>query len=65
MEADKVLMAILHEKKDKKVDRLIELLQKNFTKTVVWGNVGGIIGERMVRSSFAPMIKFSSLTPDF
>lgn len=63
--ADKVLMAILYDRRNDKVDRLIELLQKNFSKTVIWSNIGGLIGERMVRSAFAPMIKFSSLSQDF
>ena len=36
-----------------------------FIKTVVWGNVGSVIGERMVRSAFGPMLKFSSLVEDF
>ena len=52
-------------KREKKVDSFIELLQKLFAKTVIWGNVGGYTGERMVRAAFAPMIKFSNLTVDF
>lgn len=36
-----------------------------FAKSVMWGNVGGMTGERMVRAAFAPMIKFSGLTSDF
>lgn len=34
-------------------------------KTVIWGQIGGYTGERMVRAAFAPMIKFSNLTVDF
>jgi hypothetical protein len=52
-------MSILHIGRDKKVDRLIELLQRGFAKTVMWGNVGGKIGEQMVRAAFAPIISFS------
>jgi hypothetical protein len=48
-----------------RVDKLLELLQRGFAKTVIWGNVGGIIGEKMVRSAFAPMVKFSQLTTQF
>ena len=59
------MFAILYEKREKKVDSFIELLQKLFAKTVIWGNVGGYTGERMVRAAFAPMIKFSNLTIDF
>lgn len=44
---------------------MIELLQKNFARTVIWGNVGGMTGERMVRSAFAPMLKFSGLDTEF
>ena len=62
---DNVLFSILHDKRDKKVDQFIELLQRNFSKTVIWGNVGGMTGERMVRASFAPIIKFSDLTEHF
>jgi hypothetical protein len=32
---------------------------------MIWGNVGGLIGEQMVRAAFAPLIKFSSLSSDF
>jgi hypothetical protein len=40
-------------------------LQRSFSKTVIWGNVGGYTGEKMVRAAFAPMIKFSNLTTEF
>lgn len=59
---EKALISILNPKADEKVDRFLEFLQKGFAKTVMWGNVGGFIAERMVRSAFAPMLKFSSLS---
>ncbi len=62
---DKCLFSILREKTDAKIDAFIILLQKMFAKSVMWGNVGGMTGERMVRAAFAPMIKFSGLTTDF
>ena len=64
-EIDKALSAIIHERKDQKIDRLIDILQRNFSRTVIWGNVGGQTGEKMVRAAFAPMIKFSNLSSDF
>ena len=62
---DRCLFAVLHEKRDAKIDAFLCFLQRNFAKTVVWGNVGGFTAERMVRSAFAPMLKFSNLTADF
>jgi hypothetical protein len=47
------------------VDTFIELLQRGFVKSTIWGNVGGLIGEIMVRSAFAPIVKFSSLGGPF
>jgi hypothetical protein len=58
-------LAILHYKKDHKVDKFLELIQRAFAKTMIWGNVGGLIGEQMVRAAFAPLIKYSSLAKDF
>ena len=58
-------MAILYSGRMGKVDRLVEVLQKMFVKTVIWGHVGGVIGEKMVRAAFGPMLKFSSLVEDF
>lgn len=43
----------------------MDFIQRHFAKTVMWGNIGGLTAERMVRSAFAPMIKFSNLTADF
>ena len=40
-------------------------MQRGFIKTVMWGNFGGEIGEKMVRAAFAPIIKFSTLATDF
>jgi hypothetical protein len=60
-----VLLAILHLKRDKSVDKFLELIQRGFARTMMWGNVGGIIGEQMVRAAFAPLIRFSSLAQDF
>lgn len=62
---EKALISILNPKSDNRVDRFIEFLQKGFAKTVMWGNVGGYIGEKMVRAAFAPMIKFSTLSARF
>ena len=62
---DQCLFSILREKSEAKTDAFLMLLQKMFAKSVMWGNVGGMTGERMVRAAFAPIIKFSGLTVDF
>jgi hypothetical protein len=60
-----VALAILHPRRNVQVDDLIDLIQRNFFKTTMWGNVGGKIGEQMVRAAFAPILRFSGLIAEF
>ena len=63
-EDDETLLALLHPKRSPTIDAFVQLLQRGFVKTAIWGNVGGLIGEVMVRSAFAPIVKFSSLASE-
>ncbi len=65
LDEDETLFAILNKRRDPKIDQFIELLQRGFAKTTMWGQFGGEIGEQMVRAAFAPIIKFSHLEKDF
>jgi len=53
---DELLLSVLHGGRSLQVDHFIAFLQRGFAKTVMWGSVGGLIAESMVRSAFAPII---------
>jgi len=64
-DVERGLRAIIYENSDPKIEHTLAFFQKQFSKTVFWGNVGGKIAEKMVRAAYAPMIKFSNLGMDF
>lgn len=65
---DKLLMSVINEGKDAKVDKVITYLQQFLERKVPfvpYARLGGADGMRLSRASFAVMIKFSEFFEDF
>ena len=65
LDEDQVFMAIIHQGKDKNIDRVIDLLQFNMERKHPWAKSAKEEGMRLSRAAFAWMIKIGELYTDF
>ena len=65
LDEDQVFMSIIHQGKDKNIDRVIDLLQFNLERKYPWAKSAKEEGMRLSRAAFACMIKIGQLYTDF
>ena len=65
LDEDLVFMSIIHQGKDKNIDKVIDLLQFNMERKCPWAKSAKEEGMRLSRAAFAWMIKIGQLYTDF
>ena len=65
IDEDQVLMSIIHQGKDKDIDRVIDLLQINLERKHPWTKSAREEDMRLSRAAFTCIIKFGKLYNDF
>jgi len=63
-EEEAFLNSIIYGEGNEGVTKVIEFLQKQFSKECLWASLGGENGAKCVRSSFAVVIKHAGLIQD-
>ena len=61
---EEFLNSIIFIGKDPDMEKILDFIQKAFVKEALWGNLGGENGSRIVRATFAVIVKHGGLIND-